>query len=122
MVLSLIPDSGKSGVGVGVDSDPRSPANRGWVPGPHPRSPANRGWGCADQSRNVYLVRLISTWYCIANGSCFPWHWTCLTRELAEDINSEERHSVRFLVNLGLGRVVYGLIVKCSAMSLFERS
>ncbi len=37
------PDSGKSGVGVGVD--PRSPANRGWDP--HPRSPANRGrgWG-----------------------------------------------------------------------------
>ena len=41
MVLSCIPDSGNSGVGVGVD--PRSPANRGWDPHPHPRR--NRGWG-----------------------------------------------------------------------------
>jgi hypothetical protein len=39
--VSCIPDSGKSGMGMGVD--PRSPANRGWDP--HPRSPANRGWG-----------------------------------------------------------------------------
>ncbi len=30
--------------------------------------------------------------------------------------------SVRFFVNLGLGLVFYGLLVKCSAMSLFERS
>jgi hypothetical protein len=44
MVLSCIPDSGKSGVGVGVDPRwARSPANRGW--GPHPRSPAIWGWG-----------------------------------------------------------------------------
>ena len=28
MVLSLIPDSGKSGMGMGMD--PQSPANRGW--------------------------------------------------------------------------------------------
>jgi hypothetical protein len=33
------PDSGKSGVGAGVD--PRSPTNRGWDP--HPRSPAGGG-------------------------------------------------------------------------------
>ncbi len=37
MVLSCIPDSGESGVGVGVD--PRFPANRGWGRGwtPDPR-------------------------------------------------------------------------------------
>jgi hypothetical protein len=82
------------------------------VPPPH--------WN-TDQSRRVYLVRLISIWFCIANGSCFklPCHWTCLTRALAEDDNSEER---AIFVNLGLGLVFYGLLVKCSAMSLFERS
>ncbi len=26
----------------------------------------------SDTSRIVYLVRLISIWYCITNGSCFP--------------------------------------------------
>ena len=30
--------------------------------------------------------------------------------------------SVRFFVNLGLGLVFYGLLVKCCAMSQFERS
>ena len=30
--------------------------------------------------------------------------------------------SVRFFVNLGLGLAFYGLLVKCSAVSLFERS
>ncbi len=30
--------------------------------------------------------------------------------------------SVRFFVNLGLGLVFHGLLVKCCAMSLFERS
>ena len=29
---------------------------------------------------------------------------------------------LRFFVNLGLGLVFYGLLLKCSAMSLFERS
>ena len=51
---------------------------------------ASNGPGQSDTSRIVYLVRLISIWYCIAYGSCFPRHWTCLTRALAEDVNSEE--------------------------------
>ncbi len=82
---------------------------------------ASNGPDQSDTSRIVHLVRLISMWYCIANGSCFPCHWTrtCLTRALAEDDNSEE---LRFFVNLGLGLVFYGLLVKCCAMSLFERS
>ena len=38
MILSLIPDSGKSGLGMGPGMDPRSPVNRewwwGWTPDP----------------------------------------------------------------------------------------
>jgi hypothetical protein len=41
-----------------------------------------------------------------------------VTRALAEDDNSEE---CAILVNLGLGLVFYGLLVKYCAMSLFER-
>ncbi len=43
MVLSWIPDSGKSGMGMGVDL--RSPANRGWGWGrtPDPRRAGDRG-------------------------------------------------------------------------------
>ena len=33
---------------------------------------ASNGPGQSGTSRIVYLVRLISIWYCIANGSCFP--------------------------------------------------
>jgi hypothetical protein len=33
---------------------------------------ASNGPDQSDTSRIVYLVRLISIWYCIANGSCFP--------------------------------------------------
>jgi hypothetical protein len=52
MVLSCIPDSGKSGMGMGAD--PRSPANRGWgwgwgsgVPCPAP-TPGPQGWAPCD--------------------------------------------------------------------------
>ena len=44
---------------------------------------------------------------------------TCLTRALAEDGNSEER---AILCESGARPGVYGLLVKCCAMSLFERS
>ena len=80
---------------------------------------ASNGPDQSDTSRIVYLVRLISIWYCIANGSCFPCHWTCLTRALAEDDNSEER---AILCESGARPGVYGLLVKCCAMSLFEGS
>ncbi len=45
--------------------------------------------------------------------------WTCLTRALAEDDNSEE---CAILCESGARPGVYGLLVKCCAMSLFERS
>ncbi len=44
MVLSLIPDSGKSGMGMGMDpplNGPPSPANRGW------------GWGWTPDPRQI---------------------------------------------------------------------
>ena len=75
-----------------------------------------------DQSRSVYLVRLISIWYC---------NWFMLfmsldmpdeseaRRALAEDDNSEE---CAILCESGARPGGYGLLVKCCAMSLFERS
>jgi hypothetical protein len=36
-----------------------------------PYGHASNGPGQSDTPRIVYLVRLISIWYCIANGSCF---------------------------------------------------
>ncbi len=45
-----------------------------------------------------------------------PGHWQ------AEAAEQALPWAVRFSVNLGLGLVFYGLLVKCCAMSLFERS
>jgi hypothetical protein len=79
-----------------------------------------------DQSRVVYLVRLISIWYYCRSFMLFmsldmpdgP-----VTRALAEDDNSEER---AILCESGARPGVYGLLVKCchgaTRMSLFERS
>ncbi len=67
--------------------------------------------------RSVYLVRLISIWYC-------NWFMLFMTLDmpdeaLAEDDNSEE---CAILCESGARPGVYGLLVKCCAMSLFERS
>ena len=40
---------------------------------------------------------------------------------LGNSLKMTTARSVRFFVNLGLGLVFYGLLVKCCAMSLFER-
>ncbi len=75
--------------------------------------------------RIFYLVRLISIWYC-------KWFMLFMTldmpddsrRALAEDDNSEER-AIPSLCESGARPAssgVYGLLVQCSAMSLFERS
>ncbi len=82
----------------------------------------------SDQSlaRIVYLVRLISTriWYC----NC-KWFMLIMTLDMPDDLGHSLKmttaRSVRFFVNLSGARpgvTVYGLLVKCCAMSLFERT
>ena len=52
------------------------------------------------------------------------WFMLPMTLDMPDEgtLKMTTARSVRFFVNLGLGLVFYGLLVKCCAMSLFERS